>query len=106
MVINGSDIEKEYGARKILERLGLDQYLQRLSTIPGKIQSKLPRETGVDRQINLPFPTNSQPFNLPSTSPKADLLEILLRTEQEFEQTPDELQRDKKKKKRRQSPNR
>jgi len=105
VVINGSDIGKEYGAGKILERLGLDPHLQRLSTNPRKIQSKTPEEAGNDRQINLPFPTDPLPFHAPSTSPNADLWEILLRTEEEYEQTPDELQRDRKRKKRRQTPN-
>jgi len=104
VAINGSDIGKEYTAKKILEKLGLDQHLHPLSTVAAKSQSKTSKKAGSDRQITIPFPAGSAFHALPVPA-EDGLFDILLRSEQEYEQTPDELQRDKKKKKRNQSPN-
>jgi hypothetical protein len=100
-VINGSDITKEYGAKKILEKLGLDELLRPLPIAQEKSPSMPNTVIVTDRQTTLPFPDQPVPAPLSSTmgiTANEDLIEILLKPEQEYEQTPDALRRDKKRK--------
>lgn len=92
-VLNGSDIDKEYSAKKILEKCGLDQHEQPLpgkglSPHPGALQAG--EEQG--HEAGLEFTTDERR----EQQAKDSLLDILLDLGQKQKRLPWELRHDKK----------
>jgi hypothetical protein len=98
-VIDDTHIDSELTAKKILANLGLDQRLQELRDDPDQSPFKPEMGDGSDRQKDAAFISEPAISNSNPTPANEDLISILLKPELEFEQTPDHLRRDKKKKK-------
>lgn len=97
-VLNGSDIaKKEYSAKKILEKLGLDQYERPLSPgVPNGPHAE-PQIQNTDPDDDLKTGTGDSIHPVKDQPVEEDVLEILMDPEEKSRRLPWELRNDKKK---------